>query len=67
MAMLEVKDLAVSFDDFKILWDISLSVEKGEIVAVVGSNGAGKSTLLNTISGLIHPSSGSVAVFGEED
>lgn len=65
MAMLEIKDLAVSFDDFKILWDISLSVEEGQIVAVVGSNGAGKSTLLNTISGLIPPSSGSVAFLGK--
>ena len=65
MAMLEVKDLTVSFDDFKILWDISLSVEEGQLVAVVGSNGAGKSTLLNSISGLVHPSSGSVEFFGK--
>lgn len=60
MGMLEVKDVTVSLSDFHILWDLSLCVEEGQIVAVVGSNGAGKSTLLNTISGLIHPSSGSV-------
>lgn len=63
--MLEVKGITVSYDDFHILWDVSLSVDEGQIVAIVGPNGAGKTTLMHSISGLIHPSSGSVEFLGK--
>ncbi len=51
--MLEVKNLMVFFENWLALNDLSLEVEKGEIVGVLGSNSAGKTTLMNTISGLI--------------
>jgi branched-chain amino acid transport system ATP-binding protein len=51
--MLEVKNLMVFFENAIALNDLSLEVEKGEIVAVLGSNSAGKTTLMNTISGLL--------------
>jgi branched-chain amino acid transport system ATP-binding protein len=63
--MLEVKGITVSYDDFHILWDASLNVDEGQIVAIVGPNGAGKTTLMHSISGLIHPSSGSVEFLGK--
>ena len=59
--MLEVCDLNTHYGKVQALWDISLEVNEGEIVALVGSNGAGKTTLVNTISGLLKPSSGSVS------
>lgn len=65
MALLEVKKLRSGYGDLSILHDISFQVERGEIVAVVGSNGAGKSTLLRTISGLIEPFSGEIIFNGE--
>ncbi|NIN94843.1 MAG: ATP-binding cassette domain-containing protein [Anaerolineae bacterium] len=58
--MLEIKDLQVFYGKAQALWDISLNVDEGEIVALVGSNGAGKSTLLKTISGVLRPASGAV-------
>ena len=63
--LLEVKDLSVSYGDVKALIDVSLEVEEGSIVALVGSNGAGKSTLLKAVAGLLHPSSGQVSFAGE--
>ena len=56
--LLEVKELSVSYGDVRALWDVSLEVEEGSIVALVGANGAGKTTLLKTISGLLHPVEG---------
>ncbi len=64
--LLEVKELSVSYGDVKALVDVSLRVEEGTIVALVGSNGAGKSTLLKAIAGLLHPSHGQVLFDGEE-
>jgi branched-chain amino acid transport system ATP-binding protein len=64
--LLEVKGLSVSYGDVKALVDVSLQVEEGTIVALVGSNGAGKSTLLKAIAGLLHPSHGQVLFDGEE-
>jgi branched-chain amino acid transport system ATP-binding protein len=63
--MLEVSDLSVFYGKFQALRDISLRVDEGEIVALVGANGAGKSTLLNTVSGLVRPASGSVEFLGK--
>ena len=63
--MLEVRNLDVAYGDTQVLWSISLDVEKGEVVALVGSNGAGKTTLLSAISGLLRLHSGSIAFEGE--
>jgi branched-chain amino acid transport system ATP-binding protein len=63
--MLEVCNIDTRYGKVQALWDISLEVNQGEIVALVGSNGAGKTTLVNTISGLLRPVSGSVLFQGE--
>jgi len=63
---LRVSELDVHYKDFQALWGISLEVEEGEIVSVIGANGAGKSTLLNTISGLLNPTQGTIEFFGEK-
>lgn len=63
--MLEVKNINVSYGLVRVLWDVSLTVREGEMVATVGSNGAGKTTMLKTISGLLRPSSGSIQFNGE--
>ena len=50
--MLEIKGLDVFYGDVQALWNVSLNVDEGTIVTLVGANGAGKSTLLKTISGI---------------
>ena len=63
---LVIKDLCAGYGDVRVLWDVSLEVEDGEVVALIGSNGAGKSTLLGAISGQVHVDSGSVMYAGRE-
>jgi len=63
--MLEVKNLDTFYGKSQALWDVSIKIDEAEIVALVGANGAGKSTLLNTVSGVIHPASGSVEFLGQ--
>jgi branched-chain amino acid transport system ATP-binding protein len=62
--MLELKNIAASYSGIKALHDVSLTVQKGEMVALIGANGAGKSTLLNCISGIVKPVSGSIDLEG---
>ena len=64
--MLEIKDLEVYYGAIHAVKGISLRVEDGPIVTLIGSNGAGKSTTLHTISGLIKPRSGSILFDGAE-
>ncbi len=64
--MLEVKDIDAFYGKVQALWSVSIAVGEGEFVAVVGSNGAGKSTILRTVSGHLHPASGSITFFGEK-
>lgn len=65
MAMLELRDVHSYYGHIHALKGISLSVEKGEIVTLIGANGAGKTTTLRTISGLLHPRHGSIWLDGE--
>ena len=65
-ALLEVSGLNVLHGDLQALHDVSMSVDEGSIVSIIGANGAGKSTLLNTIMGIHTPASGSV-LFKEEN
>ena len=58
--VLETKDLNVGYGDIHILWDINVTIEEGEIVALAGSNGAGKTTLLRSLIGLLRPLSGEI-------
>jgi branched-chain amino acid transport system ATP-binding protein len=59
-SQLTLEALDVAYGDFQVLWEASLQVGAGEIVAILGPNGAGKSTLVNTISGLLRPRAGSI-------
>jgi branched-chain amino acid transport system ATP-binding protein len=61
---LDVHATNVAYGDVQVLWDIELSVRRGEFVGVIGSNGAGKTTLLQTIAGLLKPRSGQIALQG---
>ena len=63
--LLRVRNVDVAYGEVQVLWDVSLDVFKGEILALVGANGAGKSTLLSTISGLLQPRSGTIEFGGE--
>ncbi|TPI74611.1 ABC transporter ATP-binding protein [Mesorhizobium sp. B2-8-9] len=66
MSLLEVKGLNSYYGDSHILFDVSLRVEKNEVVALLGRNGAGKSTTLKSLMGIVAPRSGSVTLGGEE-
>jgi len=66
MAILEVEKIHSYYGHIHALKDISLTVEQGEIVTLIGANGAGKSTTLKTISGLLRPRQGSIRLEGEE-
>jgi len=63
--LLRVRNIDVAYGEVQVLWDVSLDVFAGEVVALVGANGAGKTTLLATISGLLAPRSGSIAFGGQ--
>ena len=58
--LLDIKNIDVLYDDFQVIWDVSLNVQQGEMVALLGPNGSGKSTILNTISNLISHKKGQI-------
>ena len=58
--LLNIKNIDVAYDDYQVIWNVSLSVKEGEIVALLGPNGSGKSTVLNSISGLIKIKNGEI-------
>jgi branched-chain amino acid transport system ATP-binding protein len=65
MALLEVNDIHTYYGSIHALKGITLSVEKGEIVTLIGGNGAGKTTTLNTICGVYHPRTGTITLEGQ--
>ena len=65
-AFLQCRGIDAGYDKVQILFGVDLDVEKGEIVALLGTNGAGKSTLLKAVSGLLRPTAGSIKIGGQE-
>ena len=59
--MLQVNNIDVAYGDVQVLFDVSLDIQEGELVAVIGANGAGKTTLLKTISGILKPQKGAIS------
>ena len=66
MALLELNEVDAFYGRIQALRKVSLKVDAGEVVALIGSNGAGKTTTLRTISGLMHPASGTITFNGED-
>jgi len=65
-AILKITNIDVFHGSFQALWDISLEIRRGEMLALIGANTAGKSTLINTISGILHPVKGSLNFEGKD-
>ena len=65
MALLEASGIGKNFEDTKVLKDISLTLEKGEALAIIGSSGSGKTTLLRCLNFLERPDTGVIKVNGE--
>ncbi len=64
MAFLEINNIDAFYGDVQVIFDLSLKINEGEVVSIIGGNGAGKTTLLRTISGLINPAKGSIQFDG---
>ncbi len=64
--MLKIENLNVQYGQFRVLHDVSLTVEAGQTVSIVGANGDGETTEINTISGLLRPASGHIFFEGED-
>jgi branched-chain amino acid transport system ATP-binding protein len=64
--VLKVREIDAYYGDMQALRNVSIDVNQGEIVSVIGSNGAGKSTLLKTVSGMLRPRTGSISLNGNE-
>jgi len=62
---LEIQHLTVAYRDTPVVWDLSVAIPAGKLLAVVGPNGAGKTTLLKAILGLIKPTAGTISIFGK--
>ncbi len=63
--MLEVRGLEALYGAIQVLWGVSLRVEEGEIIALLGGNGAGKSTTIKAVSGIVRPAAGEIRFLGE--
>jgi branched-chain amino acid transport system ATP-binding protein len=64
--LLKISNIDVFHGTFQAIWDLSLEVKQGEMLALIGANTAGKSTLLDTISGLLHPAKGTIEFEGKD-
>ena len=64
--MLQISNIDVGYGDLPVLWDVSLEVDQGSVVAMVGPNGAGKTTTLKTVMGLLRPTKGSISFMGQD-
>ncbi len=62
--ILEVNNINAFYGSIQALWDVCVTINEGEIVALIGANGAGKTTLLHTISGILRPASGTINFLG---
>ncbi len=60
MALLDIKNINCFYGDVQVIYDVSMHIEEGEVISLIGANGAGKSTMLKTMSGLLRPSSGEI-------
>jgi branched-chain amino acid transport system ATP-binding protein len=63
--MLEVKGINIFRGEAQILWDLSLKIERGEVVTLLGANGAGKTTFLESVLGIHHPAKGEISFLGK--
>lgn len=66
MSLLELEDIKVSYGHIEAIKGVSLNVEEGEVVTILGANGAGKTTLMRTISGLLKPTAGALRYDGKD-
>jgi branched-chain amino acid transport system ATP-binding protein len=66
VSLLEIDSIDCFYGDFQALFDVSITVDEGETVAIIGANGAGKSTLLGAVAGTLRPSSGEVSFDGRQ-
>jgi branched-chain amino acid transport system ATP-binding protein len=65
MALLEIKNINCFYGDVQVIYDVSLHIDEGEVISLIGGNGAGKSTMIRTISGLMKPRSGEILFEGQ--
>ncbi len=65
MAFLEINTIDAFYGDVQVIFDLSLKINEGEVVSIIGGNGAGKTTLLKTISGLMNPAKGTITFRGD--
>jgi ABC-type branched-subunit amino acid transport system ATPase component len=63
--LLDIQHLDASYDFLQVLWDVSLHIDAGELVALIGPNGAGKTTTLRSVAGFLHPKAGEICFKGE--
>ena len=64
--MLQVSHISAAYGDLPVLWEVSLEVGQGSVVALVGPNGAGKTTTLKSIMGLLRPTQGNISFIGQD-
>ena len=65
MSLLEIENIDVYYGDVQVIFDLSITIEKGTVVSIIGGNGAGKSTLLRTVSGLMSARKGKITFDGQ--